>query len=48
VSENYMYSTGSPNLKIGKINEKHTCFDTEILTKSDALEDEVLVEKIPG
>ncbi len=43
-----MYSTRNPNLKIGKITEKDTGFEAEILTKNDDLVDKVLVDKNTG
>jgi hypothetical protein len=46
--EQYVQSTRNPNLKVGKITEKDTYFEGEILTKNNALVDKVLVDKNTG
>jgi hypothetical protein len=46
--DNYVQSTRNPNLKVGKITEKDTYFEGEILTKNNALVDKVLVDKNTG
>jgi hypothetical protein len=46
--ENYVQSTRNPNLKVGKITEKDTYFEGEILTKNNALVDKILVDKNTG
>ena len=33
----YLKSTGNPNLKLGEINEKESAFEAEILTKDGSL-----------
>ncbi len=46
--ENYLQSTGNPNLKLGKITEKGSSFEAEIVTKNNSLVDKVLVDKNTG
>jgi hypothetical protein len=46
--EHYVQSTRNPNLKVGKITEKDTYFEGEILTKDNALVDKILVNKDTG
>jgi hypothetical protein len=46
--EQYVQSTRNPNLKVGKITEKDTYFEGEILTKNNALVDKILVDKNTG
>jgi hypothetical protein len=46
--ENYVQSTRNPNLKVGKITEKDTYFEGEILTKDNALVDKIIVDKNTG
>lgn len=46
--ENYLQSTGNPNLKLGKVTEKGPYFEAEILTKNNSLADKVLVDKNTG
>ena len=46
--EDYLRSTRNPNLKLGKIKDKGTAFEAEVLTKSNALVDRVLIDKQTG
>jgi len=48
IMENYIKSTGNPNLKIGKIKEMENSFEVEILTKDNSLVDKILVDKFTG
>lgn len=46
--EDYLRSTRNPNLKLGKIKDKGTAFEAEVLTKNNALVDRVLIDKQTG
>ncbi len=46
--ENYLKSTGNPNLKLGEIREKGENFEADVLTKKDSLVDKILVSKDTG
>lgn len=46
--ENYLKSTGNPNLKLGKIAEKGENFEANILTKNDSLVDKILINRETG
>lgn len=46
--ENYLKSTRNPNLKLGKIQEKDSVFEAEILTKDGSLVDKIAVDKATG
>jgi len=46
--ENYVQSMRNPDLKVGKITEKDTYFEGEILTKKDVLVDTIIVDKNTG
>ena len=48
IVENYLRATRNPNLKLGKIIEKDTYFEAEILTKEGSLADKVAVDKSTG
>jgi len=48
ILQNYLESTGNPNLKLGKIEDKGQTFEAEILTKDEALVDRVVVDKNTG
>ena len=41
----YLKSTGNPNLKLGEISEKESVFEAEILTKEGSLVDKIAVDK---
>ena len=43
--ENYLRSTGNPNLKLGEIREKGEDFEADILAKDDSLLDKFLINK---
>ena len=44
----YLRSTGNPNLKLGEINDKESVFEAEILTKDGSLVDKLAVDKSTG
>jgi hypothetical protein len=47
--ENYLRSTRNPNLKLGKIEDKGSVFEAEIVTKKEgALVDKIAVDKYSG
>ena len=46
--ENYVQSLYNPDLKLGKITEKDTYFEGEILTKDNVTVDTILVDKNTG
>jgi len=46
--ENYVQSMRNPDLKLGKVTEKDTYFEGEILTKKDVLVDTIIVDKNTG
>ncbi len=46
--ENYLRSTGNPNLKLGDIREKGENFEADILAKDDSLVDRILVNRNTG
>lgn len=46
--QNYLESTGNPNLKLGKIQDKGESFEAEIQTKDGSLVDNILVDKKTG
>ena len=48
IVENYLRATRNPNLKLGKITDKGTYFEAEILTKEDSLADKLAVDKQTG
>jgi hypothetical protein len=48
IVENYLRATRNPNLKLGKITEKDTYFEAEILTKEGSLADKLAVDKNTG
>jgi len=49
ILENYLRSTRNPNLKLGKIEDKGSVFEAEIVTKKEgALVDKVAVDKYTG
>jgi hypothetical protein len=41
-------ATRNPNLKVGKITDRDTYFEVEILTKEDSLADKLAVYKNTG
>ena len=48
IVENYLRATRNPNLKLGKIIDKDTYFEAEILTKEGSLADKLAVDKNTG
>ena len=46
--ERYLKSTGNPNLKAGKIEDKGELFQVEIVAKDGSLVDKILVNKSSG
>ena len=48
IVENYLRATRNPNLKLGKITDKDTYFEAEILTKEGSLADKVAIDKSTG
>jgi len=48
ILESYLKSMRNPNLKLGKIKEKDSHFEVEILTKENSLVDKILVDKFTG
>jgi hypothetical protein len=48
ILENYLKSTRNPNLKLGKIKDRDSYFEAEVLTKDDSLVDKLAVDKNTG
>ena len=48
ILKDYLNSTGNPNLKLGKIEEKALAFEAEIVTKEGSLVDKIAVDKKSG
>jgi hypothetical protein len=46
--KDYLKSSRNPNLKLGKIKDTGNAFEAEIRTRSNALVDKVLIDKITG
>jgi len=46
--ENYLQSTGNPNLKLGKLTDDGSSFKADIVTKNNSLVDKILVDKNNG
>jgi hypothetical protein len=46
--ENYLGSTRNPNLKLGKIIDKDTYFEADIVTKEGSLADKIAINKRTG
>ena len=46
--EDYLKSTGNPNLKLGKIEDKGDFFEAEIKTKNGDLVDKIVIDKKTG
>lgn len=47
--ENYLNSTGNPNLKLGEMKDKGSVFEAKIVTKKEgALVDRIAVDKYSG
>jgi hypothetical protein len=49
ILDNYLKSTRNPNLKLGKIEDKESVFEAEIVTKKEgSLVDKIAVDKTTG
>jgi hypothetical protein len=48
IVQNYLKSTGNPNLKLGEVKETDAHFEVEIVTKDNSLVDKILVDKSTG
>jgi hypothetical protein len=48
IAENYLKSTGNPNLKLGDIKDKGRYFEANIITNDNSLVDKLLVDKNTG
>ena len=46
--ENYLKSTGNPNLKLGEIKDEGSAYEVTIVTKDNSLVDRILVDKRTG
>ena len=46
--ENYLKSTGNPNLKLGDIKDDGQNFEADVVTKDNSLADKILVDKNTG
>ena len=46
--ENYLKSTGNPNLKLGDIKDAGQNFEADVVTKDNSLADKILVDKNTG
>lgn len=48
IMEDYVKSTRNPNLKLGKIKDRGYSYEAEVVTKSNALVDKILINKQTG
>jgi hypothetical protein len=46
--ENYLKSTGNPNLKLGGIKDEGQNFEADVVTKDNSLADKILIDKNTG
>ena len=46
--ENYLKSTGNPNLKLGGIKDEGQSFEADVVTKDNSLADKILIDKNTG
>ena len=46
--ENYLKSTGNPNLKLGDIKDEGQNSEADVVTKDNSLADKILVDKNTG
>jgi hypothetical protein len=46
--ENYLKSTRNPNLKMGKVEDKGSTFEAEIVTRDNSLVDKIAIDKTTG
>ena len=48
IVENYLKSTGNPNLKLGDIKDEGQNFEADVVTKDNSLADKILIDKNTG
>jgi len=48
IVENYLKSTGNPNLKLGDIKDEGQNFEADVVTKDNSLADKILIDKSTG
>ena len=48
IMKDYLKSSRNPNLKLGKIKDAGNAFEAEIMTRNNALVDNVLIDKTTG
>lgn len=48
LAERYIASTGNPNIRLGKITDRDTYFEAEVVTKEGSLVDKLMVDKQRG
>ena len=48
IVENYLKSTGNPNLKLGGIKDEGQNFEADVVTKDNSLADKILIDKNTG
>jgi len=48
IVENYLKSTGNPNLKLGDIKDEGQNFEADVVTKDNSLADKILIDKNSG
>jgi len=46
--ENYIESTGNPNLKLGEVRDKGSSFEADVIAQNDLVVDKFLVNKNTG
>jgi len=46
--ENYLRSTGNPNLKLGDVKDQGQNFEADVVTKDNSLADKILIDKNTG
>jgi hypothetical protein len=46
--ENYLSSTGNPNLKLGAVKDEGQNFEADVVTKDNSLADKILIDKNTG
>ena len=46
--ENYLKSTGNPNLKLGDIKDEGQNFEADVVTKDNSLADKIMIDKNTG
>ena len=48
IVENYLKSTGNPNLKLGAVKDEGQNFEADVVTKDNSLADKILIDKNTG